>query len=351
MKQVLNRLFSSDNLPIVINEPQELISKTKIRRILLLRHDRLGDILISLPFIKHLREYFDEAEIDILLNYKNSSGYWLTQGYCNSHYILTRNIVSSWNVLKQLKNRNYDLVIDLLDNESLNSNIVLKLLKKPVKLGFDKSNGMNYNILVRKPEKSTTHPVTRLQNLFLPFGLSPKLNYDEVKIDFGNVNESDLNNLLGYKTKTRLGINLSGSTSDKNWGVVNYSSFIKSVKSDYPDIDIILFTTESNKEQAMQISERTESRVAPFQKDFRIFSYMISTCDLVLTPDTSVVHLGSILGIPMIVMYKHSADGEDQPWYPLGVPYKAMIDSQKIENIKVHRVLEAFSELMAEIKQ
>jgi len=344
-KNFLNKLVQNRYEPQLISDTENIFNKPEILRILLLRHDRIGDVLISSHFLKRMRELKPKAEIDILLSFRNYNAKRAVESYIDDILILQNKPVSILKLINTIRRKKYDLIIDLFDNESATSNLILKYSKAKYKLGFDKSNSNNYTHIVPLPDKSENHITQRLQSLFLPFG--EMFEDEKIKLEYSLKDEevSKANELLGTKDRLRLGINLSGSSRAKYWGNENYIGFINEMTERY-DIEIVLFTTQKNLSDAEYISSESKSRIAPIQSDFNVYAAMLAQCDCIISPDTAAVHLASAHQIPIIALFQLADDRYGMPWYPIGNRSKSIVTKDSISSIQVKEVVSAFEDLI-----
>ena len=329
-----------------INKPENIFANSKELKILLLRHDRIGDILISTPFLKELRKIMGNKEIDILLSFKNKTASRAVEYLTDNILILDNKLFPFLKLIRMIRNERYDLVIDLLDNPSTTSNLILKYSGAKIKLGFDKANANNYNYVVPLPDKGKVHIAKRLFSLLLPFGYDK--NPDNIHLDFPlkKTEKSEAAKLLGEKKcDLRLGINLSGSNDSKYWGDDKYIKFIKNFKSNY-DVDVVLFALPKHSIKAEYIASQSGARTAPPNSDFNVFAAMLNECDLILTPDTSAVHLASAFNKPVVTLFVSPDPSVLMPWFPLNANSKSLVAKNNLAEIKVADVMLAFDELI-----
>lgn len=346
-RKFINKLLISNKNPIRI-EGTELFDEFKtIEKILFLRHDRIGDVLVSIPTIKIFREQFPQLEIHILLSDKNSGTKNALQCYCNKIHILHNEIYKSFRLVKELNRGKYDLIVDMFDTVSTRSNLLLKLIKSKFKLGFDKSNSSLYTHTVPMPEKSQTHIVERILSLLAPFGISYVQNQIKIEYPLSDEMSNKAQIMLGEKqAKYRLAIVLSGSSEAKFWGVDNINNFIRLFNEKFQNFEIILFGTKKYSQILDELSQTKYLKVAPFTSILDEFAAMLSLCDYLVTPDTSAVHFASAFSIPCIVMYSVPANNKLMPWYPYNSPYRAIITNEPyIKAISPDKVFEKFIDL------
>ncbi len=126
---------------------------------------------------------------------------------------------------------------------------------------------------------------------------------------------------LGPKTKRRIGLVFSGSTTHR---IYNRSMPLEAVFTMLDsDIDWVCLQKEISEDDATAL--RQDGRIAFFGDDLRDFSdtaALLDAMDLVITIDTSVAHLAAAMGKPVWILLPYSADWRwlldrnDSPWYP-----------------------------------
>ena len=346
LKGRINYFIQNNYSPLLVNVPINIFNSGNLKKILLLRQDRIGDVLISTPFLKNLRKISNGIEIHILLSSKNNSARKAVEPFTDKIYIYNKKPKEILRLISKLRRENYDLIIDLFDNPSSTSNFLLKYIKSKWKLGIDKTNSGNYTHTVPLLDKMKYHIVERVCNLLLPFNIDPKTISKELIYKVNKNDKPATENILGKKvSEYRLGINLSGSTEAKFWGIENNRDFCKRIINDFKNVEIILFTTNAGLTRAEEIQHGLEVQMAPLTNSFHEFAVMVSTCDIILSPDTSVIHLASAFGIPVIGLFEFSGSNFGMPWYPYNVPCEVINDNNSIKNIKPEIVFRRFTKL------
>ena len=327
----------------IITEPLDIFSKPDIKKILMLRQDRLGDVIISLPLFQIFKSNFPDKELHICLGEKNIAATPFVQPFFQKIWFYEKNLFKIISLILHLNSEHYDLIIDLLDSPSRTSSIIMKLIKCKYKLGFDKENRNSYTHLVPLPNQSQIHIVDRLMNLLLPFNIlhneiDPKINLP--------IDDKIINPIPKNPHKYRLGINLAGSTKAKFWGLDNYINFINKFLENHPDFEIYIFVQKNMQDLQLQICTETQASPAPITDDLQLLAKMISTCDYFLSPDTATVHFAAAYGIPSVIFYNvKEIPPKLIPWTPYNAPYKALLTTDAISSIPVDEAIKAMEEL------
>ncbi len=336
--------------PEIIGNPQGIFSNVK--KILLLRQDRIGDVLVTIPFLKDLKENMLDLQVHILLGNKNIQTAPFIKNYCNKIWFYNKNIRNIRDIrdtiklIRELNQENFDLIIDLFDNPSQTSSLLLTFLHSQFKLGIEKENLKQYTHIVPMKLKSEVHIVERIANLLLPFGINPEELSLEISLDSNLFATSALLTEENYKI---LGINLSGSSPAKNWGVENYIAFINLITRKYSNIKVIVFASSNLKEQQEEICIKSNCTPAPITSSLIEFVGMLKQCDFILTPDTSVVHFCAAFKIPAIVLFSvPEIPPKLKVWTPYNSVHKAILTTRELNMIKPSEVLIKLEELLEE---
>jgi len=329
---------------IKIENALDLFSTPEIHKILLLRQDRLGDVIISLPLFEVLKDNFPDKEFQICLGEKNISAKPFIQSFFDKVWFYQKDVIKILHLIKKLNSEKFDLIIDLLDNSSRTSTILLKFIRSKYKLGFDKENREVYTHTVPIPDKSKVHIVERLFNLLLPLNISTSYINKKINIQL----DKDIINLLPRNSdKRRLGINLVGSSQSKYWGENNYKDFINEFLINHIDFEVVIFVQKEMSDLQLKICKETSAIPAPTTEDLQQLAKMISTCDYFITPDTATVHFASAFNIPTLVFYYvPEIPPKLLPWTPYKTPYKAILTTESIQSIKVSDALIKIDELI-----
>ncbi len=353
LKNVINIVLKGSKQPQRISKPMMIFSPENISKILILRQDRIGDVLVTIPTLRILKKAIPDCTIDICLSHRNVGVSPSLEPYIDNIIVYKNDIKSVISIKKILRRRKYDLVIDPFDNVSTTSSMLIKMSKAKKSLGIDKENRKIYDYTVPLLDKNKYHIVDRIAQILLPFGIDPSEQKKYLEYKLSNEDKKNAKKLLGEKTKSvRMGVILSGSTEAKFWGITNNVNFINTINERYEQIEFLVFGTKDIESKLDIIADKTQAHIAPFVDSVHEFAALLSTCDIILTPDTSSVHFASAFGIPAIALYKvvqgHSAGS---PWTPYGTSFRMIATTKEsLKNIKISEVVNASEELFEEME-
>ncbi|MBI3258960.1 MAG: glycosyltransferase family 9 protein [Ignavibacteriae bacterium] len=317
-------------------------------KILFLRHDKIGDAIITIPSIRILRHHFETAQIDVLLGSKNIAASSAVLHYINKIWEYTKKTFGTIKLLNNIRAEHYDVIIDCMDNPSTTSRLIIRLANAKYSVGLENTPGGFYTHSIPIPDKTTTHIVERTAKMLTVFGINPKPSelYLEYPIPLQYKNAAET--AFGSKTNIRLGINIAAGWG-KYWGRENFIKLIQQINSE--EIEIIGFASKAFQHELIAISAATELISAPLTSNFDEFAALLSSSDVILTPDTSVVHLAAAWKIPCVVLYAGIVDNL-MLWTPYRSPHRVLSTREQLLSV-IHpeKVLEALNELTVDIKK
>jgi len=344
MKTVINKIVTVDRKTYHLNQVKNVFYFTSKPKILLLRQDRIGDLLISTSFIRILRNNNPNAQIDILLGKKNISAKKCIQKYVNKIFLLESNSIKYLRTLWHLNKEKYDLIIDLFDNSSTTSATIIKYANPVFALGIDKFNARIYDYTVPMLDRFNSSIVERTCNLLIAFGIEPK--EQDLNLEYP-VNYEQKNN-----TKFRVGINLAGSNERRFWGKDNNEKLIKYLFEKYENVELRLFYTSQYEKIANDFSQKFPNLLIGLCNNFDDFADEVSKCSFIISPDTSIAQLASAFKISSLIMYifSENASHTHSPWYPYNSHFKAITTNKPtLQSIPFSEVVSTVDEILKEI--
>ena len=280
------------------------------QNILLIRLNNIGDALVTTPFIEQLKNKID-CGIDVLCHRRNSVVFENNKSVDNI-FILEKGFFNFFRTLFRARRKNYYCIVDTHNDVSATVNLFLILLKSEFRFGIKKPDNNLYTHAVDLPEPEKYHYCERPLFLMSLFGIQPDFekaglvyNFSRESEDFAK--EFVINNFKD--TKFLIGINLFAGSPARFWGTDNFRKLITFLKT-YP-VNIILLAPPRPPVNIDDLG--SEARI--LKTDFDKLAAVISKLNLLITPDTSAVHLASVYGVPVFGLYVHN-NPDDIIWSP-----------------------------------
>nr|WP_276551486.1 glycosyltransferase family 9 protein [Erwinia mallotivora] len=325
----------------------------KIRRILVIRIDFLGDMVCTTPFLHSLRKRWPEAEIHVLANKYNASvldnnpdvdvvhHYVYSKHYHkNLRAGFLNSLTDRIRLISKLRKLKFNFLI--IPNGGVNKNAIN--FSKQLNISDCRWHNADTEFDDRNPLHVTTRPV--VHEVLSGYKLVPELEIPD-PITLRIYPQQDLKtkwqHYFNNKQRRRVGLFVSNNSYERQWAWDKWKSLAKSLA---PDYEVIIFHSPEEKFPAdwgdMAGVYRVSTQTIP-----DLIAAM--TCiDLSVSADSAPVHLSCALNIPVVALFE-SRPEKYLRWYPLGVNNILLHEGNIVNDISVHRVLMAVKELLSGI--
>ena len=338
-----DRPFAGD----YVTSPRDALQLGATPRLLLLRQDRIGDVLVSVPLIRALRSKYPQAVIHMLFSRTNYGVRQAVLPWIDHAWRYDKTPASAIGLIRAFRRARYDVVVDLMDSPSTNSQLVAQWSRARARLGIRHERAGHYTVAVPLLDRERVHIVERLAQLLLPFGLDPAVVPLELEYRLTDAERARARARLAPTDRPRrLGVNISGSSLARFWGRDNFIALIKWFQETDSRFHVTVVGAPDYEPDLAAIAAATGAGRLP-TLEFHEFAAVVHEFDLLLTPDTAVLHLGAAWKIPQVDLF-HQPPGAPLPWYPYHSPYKALLHPDGVGHIPQGEVRAALRALVTE---
>lgn len=290
-----------------------------IKKILLLRNEgTIGDMVVYSPLVNSLHEagYI----IDILLTKSSSAvmkynpcvrNIYEAEDVCTEVYLKGFNHSVQNSITKTLGENNYDLVIDpsLFDIPVHRMKLLHEINAKSV-LGFNKWKGINHYSISLSFENPKEH-ITKTVELIAEYMGISSLSLKPYNLHIPNDILDEVKRFLdSFKNKRKVVVNVFAGNKERCFSQEQMVEIIKHVNEVCNDVEIILLDHRNE----IKIPLPDNVVINPFKTLHHVMA-LIHEVDLVISPDTSIVHISAAWEKPLISVYKDVDDNNDL-WAP-----------------------------------
>jgi len=284
--------------------------------ILFFRYDRIGDMVITTPVFRELKLAFPEIYITVLAS-KLNRGVLVNNPYVDKVYInYKNNLFRDLPTLLKLRNKKYDVCVEF-DHSVIPHSIVRLRIIKPKKIisvvkdgryGVKGSELVLYDYFTEKSKDAHFQDIWL--NTLSPFGVTPKSKqYDLFCTDQQKRKAVDF--LLQFQKKIIIGINLEGAVKGKKITSDKLEEICHGIYHFNKDVQIILLSSPKIYKNIVRLSQKMNlPYVVPSYKTASVLDVaaLIQNLQLIITPDTSIVHIASAFNIPIVSIHEKNND-------------------------------------------
>lgn len=316
-------------------------------KLLFLRHDRLGDMIVSTHVMRVIAESHPGLTLDVLASPANAAG---IEGAPHVRKVITfdrRDPAGYLRTAAALRAERYDAVIDCMVTAPSVTTLLLMLASgAPYRVGIGgRGNDSAINVRV-PPAGGTRYMPIELGALAAAFGVDPK-SVDwrpELYVPPQKLEEAAARWRSAGGHSRRVLVNVSAGTAIRQWQVEKYAAVIAHVKKRWPDATVLITGAPNDQDRMNEVARLSGSTPAPTPKLVDVFA-LVATADFVFTPDTSIAHAASAFGPLTVVMHRKH---EPARWglYP-GVGEDIEHEEPTLLTLEVPRVIAAIDRVLA----
>lgn len=290
-----------------------ILDKEEIEKILVIKFGGIGDVLLSTPVLSNLKNYFADADI-FFLTHSSCRDVIYENPYVSR--LLTFNFGSddSKRLLKSIRKRNFDLVIDLFGNPR--TALVTYRSKAKYRVGFNfRNRKYAYNINV-EGRGASVHNVEF--NLDAIRALEIPIVSNELSVYIDNAHRDFANDFIsknGINKKDIFGILISGGWESKRYKTKDFIELVKKIREKF-DVNILLiWGIKSEKKECEDIKAGTGDYVyiSP-ETNLKKSSALMRKCKIAIGNDSGLLHLAVASGVPIVGIYGPTNPASQGPY-------------------------------------
>jgi lipopolysaccharide heptosyltransferase II len=287
-----------------------------VRRILLLRLERIGDLLMTLDAVALVRASWPDAHVDLAVGSWNAPLARLIPGIndvltLDVPWLAREGTGQRWPELmrraRALKPNRYDLVVNF--EPDIRSNVLAWLIGAPRRVGywtggggplltqaetFDPAAhvGVNAERLVRAAADAMGTPV-------------PSARGGAARIQVPDAARARAHALAGNLRHPIVGVHVSGGRESKQWHLDRFADVARRLARDR-GASIVLTGSDSDRAMVARVAAEL-SDIQPVNAagalDLVELAGLLATLDVFVTSDTGPMHLASAVGTPVVALF------------------------------------------------
>lgn len=341
----------------------------EFKNILIVRTDRIGDVVLTVPAIRAIRKKFPDARLTVLLSP-------LTVDLLDGLSLIDEILVDErrgmhqgfWGFLqliRQLRQKKFDLAV--IYHTKKRTNLACFLANIPYRLGYknNKHGGLlNHPVEDVRPV-GNKHEAQYCLDLLDNIGIqSNDLTLEIAKQESSNRWIVDFLKSRGIDScEGMIVLHPAASDPAKQWPKESFAELVNEMHRQKQTLKFVIIGTKENRSLARDIQNKTDVEILDITGMLSLSQLvsLLARTAILISNDSGPVHIAAALGIPVVSIFTRNQPGiNPQRWQPLGkngrvvsVPINDRVsfkkareyDPKSMDSIPVSQVLEAVDSL------
>lgn len=280
-------------------------------RILLLRLERIGDLLMALPAIADVRAAAPDAEIDLVVGSWNADiaqairgvsrvlvvdAPWLERDGSGANLQALARTAFGW------RRRRYDMAINF--EPDVRSNAMLALAGARWTAGYGSAGGgaLLDQALEYQPADHTVDNARRLVQAVLG---APANGSGDARLAIPEAQRREASALLAGRTRPLIAMHVAGGRAVKQWDPERFAAVARDL-ADRRDATIVLTGGPGDAPLVEAVTRAVRAERVVDVSDLAsllLVAAVLERCDLMVTGDTGPMHLAAAVGTPIVAVF------------------------------------------------
>lgn len=281
-----------------------------VKKILVIDFGGIGDLVLSIPFLRGLKASFPSSNVSILCA-ERAGRILKDQPYINNLLLSPIELFSLIKISLSLRKRRFDIAINLMPETSFPSAIKMYLLFLLINarlwVGRDtEGRGFFYNIKISEEKM-------QVENEILLYGRILRaidgMEYDE-RLEF-NISEENRKLASRFLLQERrfpesplVLINPGSDRLSRRWPIEQYGELLNRLKETFPSIEFGIIGTKEELELAEFLKEKGGEKVFVLsgKTPLEMLPAILEKAALLVTNDSGPSHIARAIGIPTVIL-------------------------------------------------
>ncbi len=330
-----------------------------VKSILFIRNDAIGDMVLTTPLWHAIRNQFPHIRIGVAASFRNRAVLDQDPNVDIVFDATEGDLKALWRAKREIGKEHWDVVMPMMYYRKTKMAVVTRFLAPGsisstlVKPGESvEKRGKLFSIVVQSPYRTEDIEMVEQMRIHLCGVLDMTIMDEEWKLHLYPdptalklVEERTHAIIASDGTVRYFHINLEAKTAFKEYGNEASLDLSRRLLEEYPDASVLWTSSpQAATEIGAFLSAHPTSRLHFFKTGslHELFA-LVKGASLVVTPDTSVVHIASAFERPVVALYPVRHE-----WPPYKTPYRLLLSEreQPVSRIPVAMVLGACRELL-----
>ncbi len=288
-----------------------------IKKILFIRIDRIGDIVLSTPALKAIKGTFPHSELTVLASPSNNP---LIFNNPNVDHIVVYDrrgrLIDRIKVIRKLRESGFDLAIDPYADYELETALIVFFSGAKKRVGYA-SYGREIFFNLQAPRiEDDQHFVDLTLDVLKPVGIVTKDRTPEIYLTGDEKKWAwDWLNKNGLGSNPVIGIHPGAYYETQRWLPERFAELIELLQID-KKLDVIIFGGPDDEHLVNRICSILHGEVTTYiAHDLRKLAALISCCHVFVCNNSGPLHISVAIGTPTISFMGPTIK---ERWMPIG---------------------------------
>lgn len=327
----------------------------KAENILLVRTDRIGELILTSPALAAVRKHYPRAKITLIVN-PSSAEVVEAAPFIDSitkfHPSQIQGDLFKWlSFFRSIKKSRFNLAV--IFNPSKFFNILTFMAGIPVRVGYDRKAGFFLTHKIRdKKYLCEKHEVE--YNLDLIGTLGIRSDDKSLYFPLSNSADSAIAEILkenGVEAQDRLiAVHAATSNPEKKWPPERFAQICDRLSEEFK-IKIVLVGGREEHRTSDEVKSKMHNAVLDLTGALSVkeVGSLLKRCSFLISNDSGPVHISAAVGTPAIVFFgENRPGGSSIRWGPYGDGH-LVIGKPKIIDITVEEAYKAIRERISKL--
>ncbi len=329
------------------------IDPLTIKKVLFIRPEKLGDMIISLPVFYNLKHRYPHLELYTISSPRNIA---VVRDNANimHNFLYIKKPLRDIGMLREVRRLKIDAVVDMVCDDSVTALFLTQYSSRSAwRIGVGKKRHRRYyDFNYEYRTEDGAHVIDNTLKLLTAFGIDTERaeKYVPPTISESSHQTADrfVASLNGNAPGGIIGINISAGRPTRVWPEKKTIALIHRLLDTYPACRIVISADPKERDRAVALAGHFASRVDPLPPGLGLLDVaaIIGRMKMLVTPDTSLVHIARAMRVPVVGLYTRFQKNF-RLWRPYGQTVGAVIshNDYNIFDIEVEDVFQAATKL------
>ncbi|MEE8360216.1 MAG: lipopolysaccharide heptosyltransferase II [Candidatus Omnitrophota bacterium] len=320
-----------------------------MKKILIIRTDRLGDLLLSTPVFRAVREGYPDSHISVMVRpYTREcveGNPYINEVIVYDKYGNHKSVLSSLRFAGSLRKKRFDMALILHPTNRVN--LITFLAGIPKRVGFNRKFGfLLTHKVAHKKRTDERHELDYALDIVRAIGLTPRIKtlYMPIKRDVQRKIDSMLCGLGVRATDFVIAIHSSSSCVSKKWPQERFAGVADRLIDKY-DAKIVFIGGEDAKDDTKKAMAAMKREAIDLSGRTTIpeLAALLKRCEAFISNDSGPVHVACAVGTPVIAIFGRKDAGlGPKRWGPTGERDKILHKDVGCQECLAHNCTKGF---------